>query len=180
MISMLSRKRRPRGAAVPRRRVLFLCTGNSCRSQIAEGLINRLDLNGGRFEGFSAGTQPAGSVHPLAIRAAGELHADLTHHRPKSWETLRGEPFDFVITLCDRAAIKANPLWLGAPVIGHWPFEDPIKFRGTEEEKLAVFRKLAGEILRCIERFIALPVEMLDRQTLAQQIERIGPTSRGA
>lgn len=178
MISMLNRKRRPRGTSVPRRRTLFLCTGNSCRSQIAEGLINRLDLNGGRFEGYSAGTHPAGSVHPLAIRVAGELHADLTHHHPKSWETFRREPFDFVITLCDRAAIMAHPLWPGSPVLGHWPFADPIKFQGTEEEKLAVFRALAVGLLRCVEQFVALPVEMLDRHVLAQQIERIGRTPR--
>ncbi|MCC7519813.1 MAG: arsenate reductase ArsC [Verrucomicrobiae bacterium] len=174
MIRMFNRRRKATGDEARRRRVLFLCTGNSCRSQIAEGLINRLDLNGGRFEGVSAGTQPAGTVHPLTIQVALELHADLSRHRPKSWEEIRNERFDFVITLCDRARAAAYPSWEGNPVIAHWSFDDPIKCTGTDAEKLAVFRALAKDLLRCIEELIALPVEMLDRDALAQKLDRIG------
>ena len=171
---LFARRRKSDGEGSRRRRVLFLCTGNSCRSQIAEGLLNRLDLNGGRFEGASAGTHPAGSVHPLAIEVAREFHADLAGHRPKSWEELKGESFDFVITLCGRASAAANPAWAGDPVVAHWDFEDPIKFKGTDAEKREVFRKLATGLLRRVEQLISLPVEMLDRHTLAQKIDQIG------
>lgn len=174
MIRMFGRRRKADAEATRRRRVLFLCTGNSCRSQIAEGLINRLDLNGGRFEGASAGSDPAGCVHPMAIEVAHELHADISRHRCKSWEELKGETFDFVITLCDHASSAVPKAWPGDPVTAHWEFEDPIKCKGGDEEKRAVFRKLAGELLRRIEEFIALPVEMLDRATLSRKLDEIG------
>ena len=174
MIRLFGKRRKGTDEATRRRRVLFLCTGNSCRSQIAEGLINRLDLNGGRFEGFSAGTQPAGCVHPLAIEVARELHADISRNRSKSWEELKGEDFDLVITLCRHADEVAYPPWHGNPVVAHWDFKDPIKCKGTDAEKRAVFQKLADELLHHVEKLIALPVEMLDRVTLSQKLEEIG------
>jgi arsenate reductase len=174
MPRIFGRHRKHVDEATRRRRVLFLCTGNSCRSQIAEGLINRLDLNGGRFEGASAGSDPAGCVHPMAIEVAHELHADISRNRCKSWENLKGETFDFVITLCGHASSAVPKAWPGDPVMAHWEFEDPIKCKGGDEEKRTVFRNLARGLLRCIEQLISLPVEMLDRATLLKKLDEIG------
>ena len=125
-----------------KRRVLFLCTGNSCRSQLAEAIINA-DL-GSDWEAVSAGTRPAGYVHPNALRALTEIGIEFTS-RSKSVDEFRGQAFDAVITVCDSAA-EDCPVWLGAGKRLHISFPDPAKATGTDEEVLAVFRQVRDDI----------------------------------
>lgn len=120
-----------------RKHVLFLCTGNSARSQMAEGLVNH--FLGNRWEAYSAGTQPAGYVHPLAVRAMAEIGIDISGYRSKSTDEFRGAVFDVVITVCDDAA-QTCPIWLGQGRRMHIGFPDPAAATGTEEEQLEVFR----------------------------------------
>jgi arsenate reductase len=122
-----------------KRRVLFLCTGNSARSQMAEGLVNH--FRGDRWEAFSAGTRPTGYVHPLAIRAMAELGIDISRQRSKSVDEFRRSDFDLVITVCDDAAENC-PLWLGKGQTVHIGFQDPGAVAGTEVERLEVFRRV--------------------------------------
>ena len=133
------------------KKILFLCTGNSCRSQMAEAIVNaRL---GHQWRAFSAGTQPAGYVHPLAIKALDEIGIQHTG-RSKHADTLRDIRFDLVITVCDAAA-ESCPVWLGRGKKQHIGFIDPAEATGTEEEKLAVFRKVRDEIEEKIPAFLA-------------------------
>ena len=126
-----------------RRRVLILCTGNSCRSQMAEALINH-DL---RFlwQAFSAGTEPSGYVHPLAVQAMAEIGIDIAGGRSKSTHEFRGEEFDIVITVCDDAAENC-PVWLGSGTRVHIGFVDPARAEGTEAEQMAVFRQVRDDM----------------------------------
>jgi arsenate reductase len=130
-----------------RTRVLFLCTHNSARSQMAEGLLRA--LAGDRFEAHSAGTQ-ATLVRPLAVRAMEEVSIDISHQESKTLERYLGEPFDHVITVCDDAN-EACPFFPGAANRLHWSFEDPSKVDGTEEERLEVFRSVRDRIRQRIE-----------------------------
>lgn len=131
------------GPVSAKKRVLILCTGNSCRSQMAEALWN--ELGKGRWEAVSAGSNPAGYVHPLAIRAMDEAGIDVAEHRSKHLDEFRREPFDLVVTVCDSAR-EACPVFPGAKQILHWPFEDPAEATGTDEEKLPVFRSVRDQI----------------------------------
>jgi arsenate reductase len=131
--------------------VLFLCTGNSCRSQMAEGLVNQ--FMGDRWEAFSAGTRPSGYVHPLAIKAMEELDIDISDQRSKSVDEFRGEAFDVVITVCDDAAENC-PLWLGSGNIHHIGFPDPADASGSEAERLAVFRQVRDGLHRDVSRYL--------------------------
>jgi len=133
-----------------KKRVLFLCTSNSCRSQMAEALVNH-DL-GDQFEAFSAGTDPA-TPHPLAIRVLAEIGIDHSLARSKSMDEYAGQAFDFVITLCD-SANETCPLFFGGVRRAHLGFDDPAKAEGTEEEKLAVFRRVRDEIRTQVEAFL--------------------------
>jgi arsenate reductase len=132
-------------------RVLFLCTHNSARSQMAEGMLR--DLAGDRFEAFSAGTE-ATHVRPLAIRAMEEIGVDIASRESKTLDRYLGEPFDYVITVCDDAN-EACPFFPGARERLHWSFEDPSKAKGSEEERLAVFRRVRDGLLEQIERELA-------------------------
>lgn len=125
--------------------VLFLCTGNSCRSQMAEGLVNQ--FMGDRWEAFSAGTRPSGYVHPLAIRAMEELDIDISDQRSKSVDEFRGEAFDVVVTVCDDAAENC-PLWLGSGRVHHMGFPDPADASGNDEERMTVFRQVREGLRR--------------------------------
>ena len=127
-----------------KKEVLFLCTGNSARSQMAEGLVN--DLLGDEWQAVSAGTQPAGYVHPLAVRAMGELFIDLSDHESKPVEVFRNRVFDLVVTVCNDAA-ESCPLWLGEGEVMHISFPDPATAVGTEEERLEVFRRVRDAIM---------------------------------
>ena len=131
--------------------VLILCTGNSCRSQMAEALWN--DLAGGTWLAVSAGSCPAGYVHPLAVQALSELGLDLSRNRSKHVDEFRDRPFDLVVTVCDNAR-ESCPTFPGATRIEHWPFPDPAEAEGTQEQKLAVFRTVRDAIRDRIRAFL--------------------------
>ena len=153
------------------KRVLFLCTGNSCRSQMAQVIMNRLGK--GRFEAFSAGSKPAGHVHPLALRIMQDSHLKTDGLRSKSWEEFQGQPMDFVITVCDRAK-ESCPVWPGQPISAHWGFEDPAEAAGTDEQKFMVFRKIFSEIQARIRLFLALPMDKLSFLELQRHVNELG------
>jgi arsenate reductase len=131
--------------------VLFLCTGNSCRSQMAEGLLRH--LAGDRFEAESAGTNPVG-LNPDAIEAMHDIVVDIAAHRSKSLEEFFGQPFDWVITVCD-AAREACPIFPGAASQLHWSFEDPAAPQGSPEERQAMFARVRDQIAARIQEFVA-------------------------
>ncbi|MFN3135161.1 MAG: arsenate reductase ArsC [Candidatus Kryptonium sp.] len=131
-------------------RVLFLCTGNSCRSQMAEGLLRHFGNN--KFEVFSAGTHPS-FVHPLAIEAMKEIGIDISNHRSKHVSEFLGQNFDYVITVCDKAK-ESCPTFPGQVKRIHWSFEDPAEATGTKEERMKVFRRVRDEIKEHILSFI--------------------------
>jgi arsenate reductase len=153
------------------KKIIFLCTGNSCRSQMAQVLMNHLGQ--GRIEAFSAGSKPAGYVHPLAIKTLEDAKLSTEGLRSKSWEGYQGQSFDFVITVCDRAK-ESCPIWPGQPVTAHWGFEDPADATGTEEQKERVFRKVFMEIQIRIKSFLALPIDTLSHFELEKQVRSIG------
>jgi arsenate reductase len=134
-----------------RPRVLFLCTGNSCRSQMAEGFLR--SLAGEQFDVVSAGSTPTGKVHPIAIDAMREVGVDISKHTSKSLDVFAGEKFDYVITVCDNAR-EACPNFPGAAKQLHWSFDDPAHATGTDEQKMPVFRRVRDEIRHRIRRFV--------------------------
>jgi len=133
------------------KRVLILCTGNSCRSQMAEGLWRQLGQ--GEWESHSAGSKPAGYVHPLAVEVMKEKGVDLAGAESKSLDAYRDEPIDLVVTVCDNAR-ESCPAFPGAGAVLHWPFEDPADATGSDEEKLAVFRRVRDRIEARIRRYL--------------------------
>ena len=135
--------------------MLFLCTGNSARSILGEYLLRA--KNPGRFETYSAGSNPKGHVHPLALRLLREAYGiDAEDARSKSWEEFQDVDFDFVITVCDNAK-ESCPVFPGQPTAIHWSLPDPADFQGPEEEHYARFQDVARELDRRIERFSAAP-----------------------
>jgi arsenate reductase (thioredoxin) len=137
-------------AAAPKR-VLILCTGNSCRSQMAEAIVNA--RVGGAWTAVSAGTRPAGFVHPLALRALQEIGIDASAARSKSVDEFRGEEFDLVLTVCDQASEEC-PLWLGTGRRHHIGFPDPAKVVGSEAEVIAAFRSVRDDIQERVLQFL--------------------------
>ena len=136
-----------------KKRVLFLCTGNSCRSQMAEGLVNQ--TLGDEWKAYSAGTNPAGFVHPLALQGMSELDIDISRQRSKSAAEFREKDFDRVVTVCDDAA-ETCPVWLGRGRHVHIGFEDPAKATGSEADRLAVFRRVRDEIRQKITDYLVI------------------------
>jgi arsenate reductase (thioredoxin) len=134
-----------------KRRVLFLCTGNSARSPMAEGWLRQ--LAGDDFDGFSAGTEPKAAVHPLAVKVMAEQDVDIAHQRPKSLRSFVGQPWDFIITVCDRAR-ESCPVFPGDHQQIHWSFDDPAAATGTELERARVFRRVRDEILQRVRLFV--------------------------
>ncbi len=134
-----------------KQRVLFLCTGNSCRSQRAEGILR--SLAGDKFEAYSAGSRPSGRVHELAVDAMRESGIDISKHESKSVDSFAGEKFDFVVTVCDNAR-EACPNFPGAGRQAHWSFDDPAQASGTEEQRRRVFRRVRDEIRHRVRRFV--------------------------
>lgn len=134
-----------------KKQVLFLCTGNSCRSQMAEGLVNRFLGDG--WQAFSAGTKPSGYVHPLAIEAMAELDIDISRQRSKSVDEFRDIELDIVITVCGGAA-EDCPIWLGASEVHHIGYPDPAEVTGTREERLEVFRRVRDGLLSDVVRYL--------------------------
>ena len=143
----------------PKKRVLFLCTGNSCRSQMAEGVLRHFASD--RFEVASAGTTPA-EVNPLAIKVMAEIGIDISSHRSKSVVEMMGDRFDYVITVCDRAR-GACPVFPGKALKLHWNFADPANATGTEAERLQVFRCVRNEIVSSIQQFVSNHADVIDR-----------------
>ena len=133
------------------KRVLILCTGNSCRSQMAETLWET--LGDGEWESESAGSKPSGYVHPLAIRAMQELDIDISQNTSKSLEQFRDQSFDLVVTVCDNAK-ESCPVFPGAKETLHWPFDDPADATGTDDEKMVVFRRVRDEIKDTIQNYL--------------------------
>lgn len=155
--------------------VLFICTGNSARSIIAEAMLNA--AGDARFHAFSAGSQPRGALHELALRELERLHIPVDGLRSKSWEEFAGPGaprMDFVITVCDSAAGEACPAWPGQPVTAHWGVPDPAAAEGSEEERMQAFRGVAVMMKRRIDILRALPVERLDRLSLQRSVREIG------
>jgi arsenate reductase (thioredoxin) len=154
--------------------VLFLCTGNSARSILAEALVNQLGR--GKFHGFSAGSHPKGSVHPIALELLRELKLPTEALRSKSWDefaTPDAPEMNFVFTVCDDAAGEVCPYWHGQPVTAHWGLPDPAAVEGTEEQKRAVFRNTLQALEDRIRLFMSLPLATLDRIELKERLEEI-------
>ena len=156
--------------------VLFLCTGNSARSILAEALMNHPGISQGRFKGFSAGSFPKGQVHPLALKTLAANHLPTEGYRSKSWDEFSkpGAPhMDFVFTVCDQAAAEVCPVWPGHPVTAHWGVPDPAAVEDGEEQQRA-FREALLTLRRRIELFVSLPFEELQHMALQQRLDDIG------
>lgn len=155
--------------------VLFLCTGNSARSVLAEALLNSLGQS--RFRAFSAGSRPTGQVHPLALEILQKYGLDTAPLRSKSWNEFAGPaapPMDFIFTLCDKAARENCPVWPGHPITGYWGFEDPAEATGTREAQRRVFERVFREIAVRIQAFLSLPADKLDRLSPQQHARQPG------
>lgn len=155
--------------------VLFLCTGNSARSQLAECLLNRLGL--GRFKAYSAGSHPTGAVHPLALELLRRRNHDVEQLRSKDWEEFASKDapvMDLVITICDKAAGEVCPVWPGQPMTAHWGFRDPAAVEGTEAQRMVAFSEVYRELTTRLEIFVSLPVDQLDRLALQDRIRALG------
>ena len=155
--------------------VLFLCTGNSARSILAEVALRR--WGAGKFNAFSAGSQPKGQVHPLAIELLRRLQLPTEGLRSKSWREF-AQPdaprLDFVLTVCDKAAGEVCPIWPGQPVTAHWGVEDPAAVEGTEARRREAFSKAFRELEARIKIFASLPMTALERTRLKQRVDEIG------
>ena len=157
--------------------VLFLCTGNSARSILAEAILNSLPQAKGRFHAFSAGSQPRSVVNPLALDVLREHKIASEGLRSKSWEEFArpGAPtMDFVFTVCDQAAAETCPVWPGHPTTAHWGIADPAAVSGTEKDRRRAFRDAFLALRRRIELFVALPLEKLSGYGLHEELATIG------
>lgn len=152
-------------------RVLFVCTGNSARSQIAEALLNH--KGAGRFIAESAGSRPAARVNPYAVDVLKAYGVDWPGRTPRGVQGLEREPWDIVITVCDRAK-ESCPVFLGHPVVAHWGLPDPAEVEGEDTTKRAAFRDTLREIDRRLDRLLTLSVEQMEPEALAAAVQAIG------
>lgn len=155
--------------------VLFLCTGNSARSQMGEAIMNR--LGAGRFRAYSAGSQPKEAVHPYTVDLLRKFNHPTDDLRSKSWDEFAkagAPPLHFVFTVCDSAAAESCPVWPGQPMTAHWGVPDPVAEDGSEAEKRAAFADAYGRLHNRISIFVSLPMASLDRLTLQQRLDEIG------
>jgi len=155
--------------------VLFLCTGNSARSILAESVLNH--RGGGRFRAHSAGSHPAGRVNPHAIALLRQLGLPIDDLRSKSWDEFAAPgapPLDFVFTVCDNAAGELCPVWPGQPVTAHWGLPDPAAVEGSDDDKTKAFRDTYVALERRISLFTSLPIAGLDQLTLSRRVAEIG------
>ena len=160
----------------PTYNVLFLCTGNSARSILAEAILSRQGM--GRFRVFSAGSFPKGQVHPAAISLLTELDYDTSEFRSKSWDEFSrpdAPKLDFVFTVCDNAAGETCPIWPGQPMTAHWGIEDPAAVEGTGQAQ--AFWNAYQQLQRRIQLFLALPIEDIDELSLQNRLKDIGKTA---
>ena len=157
--------------------VLFLCTGNSARSILAEATLNNLAVGRGRFRAYSAGSQPKGEINPLALDLLREQKMSAEGLRSKSWDEFAGAgapALDFVFTVCDNAAAEVCPIWPGQPMTAHWGVPDPAAVEGSDEAKRKAFRDALFALRRRIELFANLPFEKLSRLALQERVRDIG------
>ena len=167
--------------AAPPFNVLFLCTGNSCRSILAEAIINR--VGGGRFRGFSAGSHPSGEVNPNALALLKRLNHPVDGLRSKPWDEFAAATnpaaprLDFVFTVCDNAAGEVCPIWPGQPMSAHWGMPDPAVFEGSDAETALVFADTYRMLNNRISLFVNLPIASLDRLSLQKRLSEIGTTT---
>lgn len=155
--------------------VLFLCTGNSARSIMGESIINRLGI--GKFKGYSAGSHPAGEVHPRVIQMLSSMNYPTNGLRSKSWDefAVDGAPkMDFVFTVCDGAAQEGCPVWPGQPMSAHWGVPDPVQATGSEAEIAAAFNDTYRMLNQRISIFTSLPIDSLERVSLQKRLDEIG------
>ncbi len=155
--------------------VLFLCTGNSARSILAEAILQREGM--GRFNGFSAGSQPKGTVHPYALDLLRQLNYPVKQLRSKGWDEFAvagAPPLDFVFTVCDNAAAEVCPVWPGQPMTAHWGVPDPASAEGTEAERRFAFADTYRMLKNRISVFVNLPLASLDRLVLRKKLSDIG------
>jgi protein-tyrosine-phosphatase len=155
--------------------VLFLCTGNSARSILAESLVEHWGKH--RFRGFSAGSFPRGTVHPLALELLERLGLPVSGLKSKSWDEFAqsGAPvMDFVFTVCDQAAGELCPIWPGNPITAHWGVPDPAAVGGAGTERVRAFRDAYRQLENRIKVFVALPIDKLDRMAIKREVEQIG------
>ena len=161
----------------PQYNVLFLCTGNSARSILAEALLN--NLGKGNFRAFSAGSHPVGKVNPFALELLEKYHFPISELRSKQWDEF-SQPdsphLDFVITVCDKAAGEVCPVWPGQPMTAHWGIQDPAAVEGSDEIKRRAFHDAMNQLQRRISVLISLPFDKLDRMRLQQAVREIGKT----
>lgn len=157
--------------------VLFLCTGNSARSILAEAIINNLSISRGKFKGYSAGSHPRGEVHPMALELLGKYGFSTEGFRSKNWDEFaapHGVPLDFVFTVCDKAAGEQCPFWPGQPMTAHWGVPDPAAIEGDPEQQFRAFQDAFLVLRRRIELFASLPLTSLDGMALQKRITEIG------
>ncbi len=155
--------------------VLFLCTGNSARSIMAECAIGRWGK--GKFKGFSAGSHPKGAIHPMALELLRELNYDTSSLRSKGWDEFARPDsplLDFVFTVCDQAAAEPCPVWPGQPITAHWGVSDPVVFQGSEEGRRRLFFRTYRELENRIKIFTSLRIEALDKFALGERVREIG------
>lgn len=157
--------------------VLILCTGNSARSVMAEGLINI--MGGERFRAFSAGSHPTGEVNPFALEKLQSIDYPVDQIRSKSWDEFAvadAPKMDFIITVCDNAAGEVCPVWPGQPVSAHWGFEDPAAVEGSDDDKRRAFDRIFRQIMNRVRLFVNLPLETLSQQAIKHELSSIGKT----
>jgi arsenate reductase (thioredoxin) len=162
--------------------VLFLCTGNSARSIMAEAAMNHRTIDGGKFRAFSAGSHPKGEVHPLALEVLSGSRLPTEGLRSKSWTEFAeaGAPsLDFVFTVCDQAAAEVCPVWPGQPMTAHWGVPDPAAVQGSEEDRRRAFRDAFRVLCRRIELFASVPFDKLSGLALQQRVREIGKSENG-
>ena len=161
--------------------VLFLCTGNSARSIMAEAYLN--SAGKGRFAAYSAGSHPQATVNPFALALLESHRLNTAALRSKSWDEFSrpGAPvMDFVLTVCDQAAGEACPFWPGRPVTAHWGVNDPAKFQGSDEDKRKAFVRAFSELSARINLMLALPLDKLERTSIAHRLAEIGQGAKEA